>query len=446
MNIAENEERLEKRIGFWGLLSMSVGVNIGGSLFALTTHAAGYSGPSLPIAMVVSAMPVVLALAPFCLLSIVYPTTSASYRYAQLVSPTMAKVYLLTSVTCMGIGGLPLFALVAGRGLEPVLGLPPTTVGLLVLAFFYVVNILGVGLTARLQLLLSLVLMSALVVFVGSGVPHVSVSHLTPLFPNGVHGTLVASGLLFTFCAGGLFVVDVGGEVISAHKNIPRALTLGMILALGLYLCITVVTVGTIHWSELNARSLVDVAETFMSGNTLLFFALGGAVIAAATTINAVLALQARLILVISEEELISPTLGAINLRFGTPHWALTLIYLLSSSALLCIPSVGFFASMLNFVMLLAVTLVALAGLKVARRHPRLCHRSATGLTPASLERICWIVVASNVLIFSFFGIVMKWASLVFAGVLMASYLYSRTRKETLRDIELSTAEIWSSL
>ena len=446
MSAVENEEKLERRIGFWGLLAMSVGVNIGGSLFALTGMAAGFSGPSLPLAMFISALPVLLALVPFCLLSIVYPTTSATYRYAQLVSPGLAKIYVLSLVSCMCIGGLPLFALVAGYGLEPIISVPPGTTGVLVLSLFYVTNLLGVGLTARIQLLLSLVLLLALITFVGTGIPHISTNNLTPLFPNGLSGVMAASGFLFTFCAGGLFVVDVGGEVINPEKNIPRALVMGLVIVLTLYIGIMFVTVGAVPWSALGGLSLVAVAETFMAPATLTFFIIGGAVIAAATTINTVFTIQARLILVIAEEALISPRLGRISTRFGTPHWALTLTYLISTVSLLYIPSIKFFGSMVNFAMILAVTLVCLAALKVAARRPDLFSHSGFRLSPTTFKMVCWIIIFVDSLIFLFLTVVTGWASLVFMGILLAAYLYSRVHKKKLGEIQVKAETTLASL
>ncbi len=83
-----DENKLKKRIGFIGLLAMCVGLNIGGALFALTSIAAGLTGPSLPLAMLISSIPAMLALLPYSVLTSAIPTTSATYRYAQMVSPS----------------------------------------------------------------------------------------------------------------------------------------------------------------------------------------------------------------------------------------------------------------------------------------------------------------------------------------------------------------------
>ena len=54
---------------------MSVGLNIGGSLFGLTAVAAGLARPSLPLALLVSALPIILAVLPYAILASAAPTT-----------------------------------------------------------------------------------------------------------------------------------------------------------------------------------------------------------------------------------------------------------------------------------------------------------------------------------------------------------------------------------
>lgn len=440
------EPRLERQIGFWGLLAMSLGINIGGSLFALTTLAAGHSGPVLPLAILASATPVFLALVPFCVLSLAHSTTSATYRYAQKVSPSIALMNALTSLVCICGGGLPLFALVAGTSLEGLLPASPVAIGALALTIFYAVNVIGIGFTARIQLLLTFCLVAALCLFIGAGLPEMSEANFRPLLPTGTTGVLVAAGLLYTFCSGGLFIVELGDEIVDARRNLPRALTTGMVLALVLYVGIMLVTVGVIPFSELEGRSLVAVAETFLSPNAAFFFALGGALVASVTTINGVMALQARLMLVLAEEELLPSVLGGVSTRFGTPHGALTLVYAISLVSLVAVPSIDVFASMLNLTMILSVTIVTLGALRVATEHPELCRHPALTVAPRTLRIICWAIIAMNLVIAGFFAIRMGWISVGFGALLGLTWTYARLRPDRMRANQVRSDRLWARL
>ncbi len=433
MNALKDEDKLKKRIGFFGLLAMCVGLNIGGALFALTGIAAGLTGPSLPLAMLISSIPALLALLPYSVLTSAMPVTSATYRYMQMVSPRIALVTMLTLAICIVIGAQPLFALGVGKYLEKLVPVNPILSGVLVLAIFYVINLLGVQQTARIQLVLFLLLMSALIFYVIMGFSEVKAENFSILFPKGVGGTIAAAGLLYTFCAGGFFVIDLGGEVIGANRVFPKALLTGMIIVIVFYLLILSITVGVMHWGELKDQSLIEVAENFMGPRMLAYFIVCGALVACATTINVIYSIVSRGLMIVSAEGIIPSWLGRVNNRFGTPHWALTLPFIISAIALITIPSLMFFGSMLNLGLILAITVVAMAGLVFPDRFPKLYAQSLVKVPVKILKGVCWLVILFNSLIFIFFIFAVGKASLVFFGIIAVVFLYSLVINHRLR-------------
>ncbi len=153
---------MKKQIGFFGLLALSVGLNIGGSLFGLTTVAAGLTGPSLPLALLIASLPAILSVLPYSILASAAPTTGATYRYVQLLSPSLAFITALAALTCIMIGTLPLMSWVFGLFLQAILPVDPVISGLAVLTVFYLVNVVGIRSTVRVQVILVLLLVSAL--------------------------------------------------------------------------------------------------------------------------------------------------------------------------------------------------------------------------------------------------------------------------------------------
>jgi APA family basic amino acid/polyamine antiporter len=426
------EQRLKKQVDFLGLLAMCVGLNIGGALFALTTVAADFSGPCLPLAMVISAVPVLLAVAPYVTLTSVMPTTSASYRYSQLYSPTVATVSLLTLLVCMLIGGQPLFALGFGKYLNALVPFNPIGLGVGVLTLFYVVNLMGVKLTARIQTVLFFMLLAALLLYILLGLPSVKADHFRNPFPKGLGGVFAAAGLLFTFSAGGIFVIDLGGEVMQARRTFAKALPAGIAVAVVLYVLMGIATVGAMDGSSLEGESLIVVAEGFMSGPALTYFVIGGALVACATSINIIFTLISRGLLVVSQDGLLPAVFGRVNRRYGTPHWGLTAAYLICVAALVGIPSLMFFGSMLNLGLILSITVVVLAGWVFPKRYPALFERASTPFSARALRLICSTIVFLNALIFAFFMVAIGKAALVFLGIVLASTLYALSRRKPL--------------
>ena len=142
---------MKRQIGFLGLLTLSVGYNIGGSLFGLTAVAAGLTGPSLPLAFLISALPAILAVLPFSILASAAPATAGAYRYMQLLSPSLAFVAIMTTLTCGILGGMPLMSQIFGLFLEALTPVDPVISGLAVLTVFYLVNMAGVRSTVLVQ-------------------------------------------------------------------------------------------------------------------------------------------------------------------------------------------------------------------------------------------------------------------------------------------------------
>jgi APA family basic amino acid/polyamine antiporter len=423
---------MKKQIGFFGLLAMSVGLNIGGSLFGLTTVAAGLTGPSLPLALLISALPAILAVLPFSILASAAPTTGASYRYVQLLSPSLAYITALAALICVMIGTLPLMGRVFGLFFQAILPVDPIISGLAVLTVFYLVNVAGIRSTVRVQVILVLLLISALGLFTAQGATQIEVNRFEELFPRGIGGLLAASGLLFTFSISGILMVDLGGEVVNARQTIPRVLLLGILIAVVINVSILTVTAGVADTMAMEGETLVEVAANFMSAVQLGYFVVAGALLACATSINTAFTLIARILLAISTEGLLPRFLSQVNIKRGSPVGALTLTYVLAALTLLSQSSLLFFGTLTNFPIIVAVTLVSVLVITLPHRFPVLYRHSAFHPPPVVLWAVCGTVIAANVTIFAFLASASHKATWTYIGMLLVFSLYAISRRKTL--------------
>jgi basic amino acid/polyamine antiporter, APA family len=424
------EPGLRRTIGFFGLLAFSVGINIGAGLFVLVNVAGSITGPSMPVAMLIGAVPAVLALVPYTMLARGYPTTSATYRYAKLLDPRLAFVVLTIVVIAILIGGQPLFALAAGEYLNELIPVSPLLIGAVAITLFYVVNVLGVRPTVVVQVVLMVALIAALVLFVVTGTGSIESENLSPFLPEGAVGLFVAAGLLFALMAGGLFIVDVGDEVVEPMRIYRRVLPLGMAVVVVLYVFITLITAGAVPYAQLEDETLVTVAEEFMGPAALGFFIVGGALVAAVTTMNVTFTLVARGMLVVARDGLLPQALGRTG-RFASPVRALTVAYLISIAAFFAQLPPRFMGAVLNMGLLLAITLVALAALRVPERHPEIYEPSRATLPVSRLRLACRAVIVLNTLIFLLLVAATPAALTVLVPVLTGAWVYRRSREPT---------------
>jgi len=408
---------LRREINLPLLIAMMIGLNIGGALFVLTAIAAGQTGPSLFIAQIIAASSIFLSLVAYMMFTSAMPTTCASYRYAKLFSRPLAVAAWVVIVVGIGAGGMPLFALTAVKFLQiliPGLPLIGTAIGILVL--FYVINVVGIKPVGWVQFGTVVVLLIAIGIFIGPGIPAIKTENLTPLFPGGAKGLIVSSALLYTLCGGGLFGIDIGEETKAAKSTIPKALVISMIVVVVFYLLVEIVAVGVVNWKIFGGESLAIPAKAFLSGPLLGFFLVGGGVLACITTINLIMTLGGRYFLAFSEDGFLPHPFRNINKRFGTPHWGLTLGLIITVIAVVVIPSLQTMGLMLNFGLVFMITLVLLAAYKLPKRHPEIYEKAEFRPKQKTLSITSLIAVAMNIFFMIILAIALKLAFVIFVA------------------------------
>ena len=85
-----------------------------------------------------------------------------------------------------------------------------------------------------------LFMVSALGLYSVQGGTQIEVSQFAEPFPRGIGGLLAAAGLLFTLSSSGLAMVDLGGEVVDAHRTIPKVLLFGIFITVAINLAVRV--------------------------------------------------------------------------------------------------------------------------------------------------------------------------------------------------------------
>ena len=397
MSNAETQGTLKRELGLIVLVFLMIGLNVGGSLFSLTSIAAKQTGPALFIAQIISAIPVLLALIPYMILTSSVPKTAASFQYAKNFSYPLAVGGVLVLLVAMPLGGLPFFAITnaeyilqlvpLGTGFD-ILGFSLTWVqiiAILTIALFYMINIIGIKLTGQIEFIMTGLLLLAMVLFVLFGLPSVKVQNFSPLFTGGALGLVVAAALSYTLLAGGLFGIELGDEVKDAKKTIPRALVISIFVVLALYILIEIVAVGVVDWKVFAAGKLFTPAKVFMPDWLYTFFIFGG-IMACVTTVHAVLTISGRYAMKFAEDGFFPAIMKRINKRFGTPVWGLTLPFVLSVLTILLVKDLAVLAAMLNFGLLYMVSLVLLFAYNLPKKHPEIFANSGYKFTPTVLR------------------------------------------------------------
>jgi APA family basic amino acid/polyamine antiporter len=328
---------LKRVLGLKEVVAIGVGQTIGAGVFAMTGIAIGICGAALPIAYSLAVIPVVCLMLPSAFLGATIPTVGGNYRYpSRFFSPMAAFMGVWIFAIGFFLGFLPLLAVTMVEYLRtyfPDINVMIFSVAFL--TFFYIINILGIRIAASVQGLMVLVLIAALIMYDIVGIPHVSLSHFKVLVPKGTLSVIAAAALLIFPYLGANAIIELGGEIKRPGRVIPLSFLIIIVLVAIIYISMSIVAVGVVSWEACANKPLTESAAAFLSGATLNFFIIGGALLAIATTMNASFMWAPKSLMIIARDNLLPPILTRVNERFGTPHNMLTMIWIFSVAAVL---------------------------------------------------------------------------------------------------------------
>lgn len=427
------EAKLRADVGLLDVVAIEVGLIVGAGLFSLTGVAAGLAGAALPVSYALAVVAVTLGLVPTAVLGAAYPTTGGNYRYpSRLWSPRAGFLAAWGLAASMFLGGLPLYAISFGEYAAELLPVEATVVGLAVLSAFYVVNLLGVRVAARTQTALFVTLLASLLAFVALGAPQVDPARFAGLGTAGLAGVLAGAAVLYFTCLGANFVVDIGGEIRAATTTIPRSFAVSVPLVFGLYVLVSVVSVGTVGADALAGRTLGVPAEAFLPPGLRAFFVVGGALFAIATSINAVFLIAPKYLLVLAEDGLVPSQVAAVNDRFGTPHVGLTAVYAVAVAAVLGPLPLGELGALLGFGGIALVLAVMVAAVRFVRDRPAAHDRVPFGVRPSLVTGLAVGAIACNVVLFVVLGAQSAGVLAIWLGLLAVGGGYYELRRRAL--------------
>jgi len=332
---------MKKTMKFWDLVALEVGMTIGAGIFIYMPIAYKSAGVGTIVAFIFAFLPMAIIMINVMLLGSTLPTTGGTFKYgAFLFSPKVAFLGLWAYLFGAFVGLFPLNALALASYMKGIWdGISLVPVALIILTFFYVINLMGLKMASRVEIISVALLFIAIAIYTVPGIGRIEASNLEGVFSTGIGSIIYASALLtFTF-AGSNAVIELGGEVEKPRRNLPLSVVLSLSIVLICYLLMAVVSFG-VGKEVMTNGTLNDVASNYLNGFLFYVFAFGGPILAIATTINATYMWGTRSLLALCKLRVFPSKLGLVNKR-GTPWVLLTIIWLLSSIMLVSVGESG---------------------------------------------------------------------------------------------------------
>src|SRR5699024_7495217 len=152
-----------------------------------------------------------------------------TYFYCKrLLNPTVGYIASV-SLILGGMGATVMLSLGFAEYLQYFIpSLPIKFTAFLILLILYGINLLGLKTAEMLQILMTLWILLALLVFAIPGIFVIEPSNLTPFIPNGFGDFLMGSSLAVYSYVGYGIISEIGGTIDKPEKNIPRAIFISL--------------------------------------------------------------------------------------------------------------------------------------------------------------------------------------------------------------------------
>jgi APA family basic amino acid/polyamine antiporter len=424
--------QLRRQLGLREAVAIGIGGTVGGGIFVLVGVAGGQAGPAALIAFLLAFVASLLIALPYAELACRLPMAGGGYAFARQVLGQhwgflMGWVYwgayvFLSGYVTIGFGGY----LNAATGFPTMAG-----AGLLVVVITGV-NLLGVKVSGGVQTVVIAVAIAGLAGFSFWGLPHISLSHLTPFAPHGVSGIFSAALVAFLSFGGFDMIAAAGEEIKQPERNLPRAILLTLVGVLVLYLIVAFVAVGTVDSDRLgsSASPLADAAS-FFGGTAARHLVLFCALLATAATANAILVVTSRTVFAMARDRLLPAPLAAVGGQTGAP-WIAVMINGLLLGGVALIGTVSMSASTGGFLYVLHFVppLIALIQLRRGQSGTRPAFSTPVPwlLVPLALAGSAGLLVASGVT-----GMTIGSAWLLVGVILYTAYLFARRSRRAER-------------
>jgi APA family basic amino acid/polyamine antiporter len=318
---------LKKELGLIEVFCISSGAMISSGLFVLPALAFTKAGPYVIFAYMIAGILVIPTVLSKAELVTAMPKTGGIFFFTdRSMGPMigtlggMAAWFSLAFKSAFALLGIGIFALLFNPGLSV---LQIKLIAVICIVIFTVINLIGVKLAGKIQLVIVFILLALLTIYVVVGVFFIDISRFRPSPPVGLGSVLATAGLVFVSYAGTTKIAAVAGEVKDPGRNLP----LGMFFSWGvvsmLYILVIFVTVGVLSPSKLQ-----DTLTPITAGGNAIMGVFGivlmgtAAILAYVSTGNAGILAASRDPMAMGKDELLPGIFAKVSER-GTPWVAI---------------------------------------------------------------------------------------------------------------------------
>lgn len=338
----------------WELVWIATGQVIGAGVISITGTAIGLTGRSVWLAYAVAVLIGLVRILPQIFFSSLMILKGGQYG---IVTRTLGAKWggIVTMSVFLGWSVRGVAVLAIGQYVHSVFPEISTLVaGFTLWTFIYVVNIFGINIMAKVQEILTPLLLLALMVFAVYGICNLTPAALDfrhpEFFSDGLSGFLAAVVLLTYSTNGQAMIVALSERCANPKKDLPFAIFTATGIILVVYTAVALAGGGALPLADIAGKPLTPTAQALMPGIVFVFFMIGGPILALLTTMNSGIP-NVTMPVVAGVREGWLPMVLAKESKRCIPYIAYTIIYVIGLIPLLTGISIG---QIVSFVIILS--------------------------------------------------------------------------------------------
>lgn len=326
MRKPENAQiKLNRTLTLPMLVFYGVGVTIGAGIFALIGEIVGLAGRQAPLAFLLAGIIAAATGLSYAKLSAVYPRAGGEAVFVNIGLGPIWGRFVGLGVTATAIISSAVVALAFAGYFQQLLHLPTPLITSVVIVSLAGIAWLGVRESVIFAAIITILEIGTLIVIGALGLPNLNdisllTESLNPLAANADMMAVSSAAMIAFFAFVGFEDIEnMAEETKDAHKNVPRAILITLVLTVVVYMLVALVAVSSMDQAAL-ANSPAPLAD--------LFTALSGrngapiALIATIAMVNGILVqivMASRVLYGMANERLVPSIFGRLDPKRQTP-------------------------------------------------------------------------------------------------------------------------------
>jgi len=407
---------LKKILGKWSLTAIGVGAIIGGGIFVLTGTGAYYNaGPALALSFVIAGIACIFAALCYAEFASILPVEGSAYAYAYgtvgeifawglgwclILEYAMASMAVSVSWSGYFTKFLKMFGIYlpdyltsdpvsyTGEGFS--INLPAFIIVLLITALL----IKGTKEAAKTNNFIVILKTAAVVFVVIVGAFYIVPENWMPFIPEqtmieqtngemapayGFQGIISGAAAIFFAYIGFDAVSTQAGEAINPKKDVPFAIITSLLICTALYIMVSLVLTGMMHYSDFNPLGkypeaikapvayAFEIAGKHWASNIITIAATVGLI----SVVMVMMMGQSRIFIGMAKDGLIPKFFGELHPKTKTPYKGIILLGIIVATVSALTP-ISTLAHMTSFGTLFAFTMVCIAVWIMRKKQPNL--------------------------------------------------------------------------